>query len=81
MKFWWKKTTVPVSNETKEIETVQLWVVSWWARYGEYSGNVDKQFEAFTSEKAANEFADSLKAAYKLLRHTSGTRVVVEKQK
>ena len=80
MNLFFKKTSVPVSNEMKEVDAVQLWQVTWWSRRGAYSSDVEKEFEAFTSEKEANDFADALKAAYKLIRHTSGTSVNVEKR-
>ncbi len=78
-KFLFKKTKTPVSNEIKEVDAVQLWIVNWYSRYDEYSVSVKKEYEAFISEDEANKFADSLRKAYKLLRHTSGTQVTVEK--
>ena len=80
MKLWFKKTAVPVSNETKEVETVQLWQVMWWSRDGEYSHSLNKEFEVFTSEEEAKNFADSLRAAFKLIRYTSGTEVKLTKR-
>ena len=78
-KLFTKKIEVPESNEVKEIEAVQLWYVRWWARHGEFAHNLKQVTEAFTSEEEAEEFAKSLRNAFKLLRHTSGDRVIVEK--
>ncbi len=77
MDFKWLR--IPFSNETKEIKVAQTWEVRWQSRYGEYSGSVRPELESFLTEKEANDFAESLRAAYKLLRHTSGTEVSVAK--
>lgn len=77
--FWKKKKIdVPASNETKQVEAVELTYVSWRRRYGVFSGDTDKCVEAFPNKKDANDFAASLKAAFKLLKHTGeGTSVEV----
>ena len=80
MGFFTKKTMVPVSNTTEEIETVQLWQVTWCSRHGDYFGNTSKEFEVFTSEQDAKNFVESLRAAFKLIRHTSGNDVKLEKR-
>jgi hypothetical protein len=77
--LWFKKLTVPLTNKTKEVEAVQLWEVRWTSRHGEYSSDTRPEMEAFTSPEAAHEFADALKNAFKLLRHTSGDTIVVRK--
>lgn len=78
MKFKW--LTVPWSNETKSVKTVQLWEVRWDSKHG-YEGVPDSrpEMEAFTSEAEAKEFRDSLQYAYRLLRYTTGTRVSMNK--
>jgi len=82
MHLWtYKKTTVPKTNETKEVDAVQLWIVKWLSRYDQYSSSTKTEFEAFTDENKANEFAQSLRNAFKLIRHTSDTNVIVYKQK
>lgn len=79
MNIWTKKLQVPASNETREIEVAQLWEVRWNSRTGTASWDVRPEVEAFPDEDAARQFALSLKNAYGLLRHTSGTIVTVEK--
>jgi hypothetical protein len=74
-----KWLTVPWSNRTKRVETVQLYEVRWMARYDEYFGNTRPEVEGFLSEAAAEEFARSLRNAFKLIRHSSGTRVEIIK--
>jgi hypothetical protein len=83
MKMWFKKQTVPVSNDTKEIDVVQLWEVRWRSRYGEYSSNTKPQVECFISEEDARDFAKALENAFKLIRHThpAETKVTVTKGK
>lgn len=75
-----KKLTVPQSNEVKTVDAVQLWSVRWMSRYGEFSGCTNKEMEAFTSEQEAQDFKLALENAFKLLRHTSGTTVILTKE-
>lgn len=79
MKLWFKKLTTPETNDTKEITVVQLWYVKWFSRDGPYSSDLNKEVEVFTSAEEANAFAESLVAAFKLLKYTSGTQVTVIK--
>ena len=55
-----------------------MWEVRWTSRHGEYSGNTQPQLECFTSIAAAEEFAVSLRNAFALVRHTSGTTITVK---
>jgi hypothetical protein len=75
MTFKW--LTVPASNDTRQVEAVQLWEVRWESRYGKYSNDTRPEVEAFTSQDEADKFADALRAALVLLRTTSGTKVTV----
>lgn len=77
--MWLKKLKVPATNEVKEIDAVQMWEVRWKSRYGQFNGDTRPELECFPSEIAANEFAEALRAAFKLIRHTSGDNVVVRK--
>lgn len=78
-KFKTKKIEVPLDNETVEVDTVVLTFVSWYSRKGKYSDDTKVEVEAFPNESDATCFADSLRAAFKLLRHTSKTDVKVSK--
>ena len=75
-----KKIKVPQCNETREVEVIQSWAVTWYSRYGEWYENLRKETEFFFSEEEANAFAESLRKAFKLLRHTSCNIVKVEKK-
>jgi len=79
MKVSLKWLTVPFTNDTKQVETVQLWQVRWMSRYDEYSFATRPEMEAFTSEVEADAFALSLKRAFDLIKHTSGNYVTVQK--
>ena len=79
MNLLFKWFTIPSSNETKQVEAVQLWEVRWQSRYGENSWCVQPEMECFTSEELAKEFVASLESAFKLVRHTSGTKVTIRR--
>lgn len=74
-----KKKKVPVSNQTKTIQVVQTWEVRWTSRHGEYAGDTRQEVEVFTSAEEAEDFRDSLEAAFMILKHTIGTEVTLEK--
>ena len=79
MKLTFKWLTAPFTNQTREVEAVQMWNVRWQSRNGKYSGDVQPELEAFPTEAQAQEFATTLRNAFALLRHTSGTRVSVSR--
>ena len=60
---------------------VDTWVVEWTRRYGKYSDDTEQCYQVFTNEYEANEFANSIRRAHKLIGNTSGTYVSVKKQK
>lgn len=68
-------------KETKQLTSgVDTWIVKWTRRYGQYSSDTEQCYQAFTNEKEAEEFADSIRRAHKLIGNTSGTYVSVKKQ-
>lgn len=69
-----------MTNETKTVDAVELWYVEWTSRYDKYCNDTQKEFEAFPSKEDAENFAESLRQAFKLIRHTSQTRVSVYKR-
>lgn len=52
---------------TSDIET---WVVRWNRRHGEFLGEHKEVAQFFTDKDEAEDFADSLRRANKLLGHT-----------
>jgi hypothetical protein len=78
--MWWsKKIECPKSDTLESLRAVQLTYVSWYKRTGRYYSDTEKCIEAFPSEDDAKKFAESLRCAFKLIRHTSLTEVKVYK--
>ena len=73
-----KKLFAP-SGEKKELTAIENWSVRWSSRYGSYSCDTRNECEFFTSKEDAEHFAEQLRDAYKLIKHTSGTSVSVER--
>ncbi len=66
-------------SKTKEIDAVELWYVRWMSRHGEYSSHIQPVVEAFTSKEQADEFANTLRAACKVLKYTENIGISVGK--
>lgn len=69
-----------VKEIVEQVEGAHVWVVSWDARYGDYSGDTNRVAKAFLDENDANQFAESLELAQKLLQNTNSLRIKIEKQ-
>lgn len=54
-----------------KLEGVETWIVEWNSRTGSYSSDIRSVCQAFTNKADANEFAQSLRQAFKLVRNTS----------
>jgi len=67
-KFFTKKLQIPVSNETKQIDVIQLWEVRWYGLDHYKFGTPIPCMEAFTSEDEAIQFKTSLEKAFDLLK-------------
>lgn len=78
--FLKKKVNIPTAEE-KTIEAAETWRVSWIGRYGRFAHDTRLESEFFFSEEDANDFANSLRNAFKLIRHSSEDTVSVEKNK
>lgn len=65
----------------RSVEAVELWEVRWTGRNSEYSSGTKPEMEVFTSHEGAEIFAEALRNAFKLIRHTSGTGVKVKQRK
>jgi hypothetical protein len=80
-KTWFtKKLTVPTTNDVKEVDTVQTWQVRWLSRNDKWHSSLFPELEVFLSEKDANDFADSLRNAYKLVRNTHEIKFIEVKK-
>ena len=69
-----------VKEIIEEVDGAHVWVVSWNARWGDYSTDVKRVAKAFLNEDDANQFAESLEMAHKLLQNTNSLRIKIEKQ-
>lgn len=69
-----------VKEIVEEVDGANVWVVSWDARYGDYSGDTKRVAKAFLNEDDANQFKESLEMAQKLLQNTNNLRIEIEKQ-
>lgn len=59
---------------------IDTWIVEWTRRYGRFADDTEQCYQAFTNKEEADEFADSIRKAHKLIGNTSGTHVSVHKQ-
>lgn len=64
-------------NKEEQIPVANAWEVRWNRRYGEYSDQVEPAVVVCLTKEDADKFKKSLKEAFELLQHTSGTRVTV----
>lgn len=66
---------------TKKLNSgIETWIVEWTRRYGVFSDDTEQCYQAFTSKEEAEEFAESIRRANKLIGNTSRTKVTVKKQ-
>ena len=66
--------------EKKEAKGAEVWMVSWCARYGEYSDSWKRVAKAFLDKDDAETFAKSLRDAKELLQYTENIHIKIEKQ-
>ena len=67
-----------VPTGTRQVDAVELWEVRWQSRHGEYSGSIRPESEVFPKREDAEAFAQALRDAFRLIKHTSGTSVKIE---
>ncbi len=60
---------------------VPTWEVRWIGRNGAYSANQFEKLKAFQSRSEADEFAEKLKAAYRLVDNTGDNKITVQESK
>ena len=83
-----KKKEAQIVNEftqgsqfSQDFNFADTWEVRWTSRHGSFSGDTKPEVAAFTNRHDAEKFTLTLRAAYKLLRHTSQTAVNMEQRK
>ena len=77
-KLFKRKKEIP-TGQTIKVDVYEIWMVRWRSRSGLYHSDTKDTAEAFTNEQDARKFEKALKDAFKLIRHTSGTNITVEK--
>lgn len=80
MKFISKINSLFSFRKEKDAEGAEVWLVSWNARYGEYSGDEQRVAKAFLLKEDAIAFAESLKQAHKLLQNTNDIHIEITRQ-
>ena len=69
-------------DETEmSVDAFEAWEVRWQSRQGSYDGDTRPEVRMFPVKNDANAFAKALRDAFKLIEHTSGNYVSVEKVK
>lgn len=66
-------------EKRKNFRFNQTWEVRWESRNGAFSSDTKPEIAAFASKHEAEVFGEVLRESFKLIRHTSGTRVTVQK--
>lgn len=69
-----------IQSQTGEVYAHQSYVVRWESRNGVWHDSTKPEVEIFPLKEDAEAFKAQLEAAFKLIRHTSGNKVTIEKQ-
>jgi hypothetical protein len=80
MKNIFKRIINLPTGDTEKVETMDMWVVSWYSRNGEYSGDIEKRYQSFFNEDDARKLKKALDDANNLIGNKSNIRVDIEKQ-
>jgi hypothetical protein len=67
------------SEIAKPSGAFEAWEVRWTSRYGEYSGNTQPEMKVFPNRAKADAFANDLRKAFNLIKHTSQTEIYVKR--
>ena len=67
-------------KEAKETNNVEIWMVSWTSRYGNYHHDVQRNAKAFLTEEDAKNFKKSLEEAQQILQNTNDINITIVKQ-
>lgn len=75
-----KKENVIRDYQVETVDGAEVWMVSWDARFDEFSHNKKRVAKAFLNENDAEAFKLSLEEAQKLLQYTENIHISVDKQ-
>ncbi len=68
-------------EQEASVNVAQTYEVRWKSRYDNYASSVRPEVRVFTTLEDAEAFAEALRDAFKLIRHTAGDGVKVTKAK
>lgn len=78
---WFRKKIYAPSVDTVQLDGLKTWTVRWIAKVDDHPFTTRRpEVQAFTNGSDAEHFAQSLRDAFKLLRHTAESTVTVESQ-
>ena len=77
---WFKKLIDAPSGDKVQLVSIRTYTVRWTSRHGTFSSDTRPEVQAFTNIEDAEYFAQALRDAFKLIRHTAGNVVEVESQ-
>ena len=78
---WFRKKIDAPSGQTVELDGLRTWTVRWTSKIGDYPYTTKRpEVQAFTNAPDAEHFAQSLRDAFALIRHTAESKVTVESQ-
>lgn len=80
MKFISKINSIFGVKKVKNVQGAEIYTVSWMSRFGDYSSDTNRVYKAFLTKEDAEEFAQSLRDAHKLLRNTNSIKITITKQ-
>lgn len=79
LKFFKRKNRV-AQIEEKEVDGVEVWVVSWSSRHGDSYYDTQRCAKAFLTEDDAKDFKKSLEEAQQILQNTNSINITIVKQ-
>lgn len=62
------------------MQGAEIYTVSWMSRFGNYHSDTNRVYKAFLTKEDAEEFAQSLRDAHKLLQNTNSIKITITKQ-
>lgn len=79
LNFFKKKNKI-AQIETKEVDGVEVWMVSWESRHGDGYYDTRRCAKAFLTEADAKDFEKSLEEAQQILQNTNSIKITIVKQ-
>ena len=67
-------------SKDRDVTMVDVWVVSWDARYGKWSDSTKRASRAFIIHKDAEDFVKLLRDSQSNLCYTENINITIEKQ-